>query len=67
VIISGEIHPFVPDEETGTRIAPLVAAKYPGYAPAPHDWDGGGLYRVVPHTVLAWREMNTATRWRLRR
>ena len=39
-------------------------AKYRGYDPEPDAWDHGGMYRVVPHTVLAWGEMPTATRWR---
>jgi hypothetical protein len=30
----------------------------------PRDWDHGGLVRVEPATLLAWREMPTTTRWR---
>jgi PPOX class probable F420-dependent enzyme len=66
VIVEGTVGPIVPEPEAAGRIARMMAAKYPGYEPQPHDWDRGGLYLVSPHVVLAWREMNTATRWRFR-
>ena len=28
------------------------------------DWDEGGLHRIEPRVMLAWRDMPTATRWR---
>jgi nitroimidazol reductase NimA-like FMN-containing flavoprotein (pyridoxamine 5'-phosphate oxidase superfamily) len=67
VIVDGVIRAFMPDAATGARLAPLMAAKYQGYEPSPHDWDEGGLYLLIPSVVLAWREMNTATRWRYSR
>jgi hypothetical protein len=39
-----------------------VAAEYrrkyaqDGYAPQPDQWDKGGLFVVVPKTVLAWTQ-----------
>jgi nitroimidazol reductase NimA-like FMN-containing flavoprotein (pyridoxamine 5'-phosphate oxidase superfamily) len=63
VIVECRVHPFVPDQGTAARVAERMADKYPGYEPGPHDWDGGGLFRVLPSKVLAWREMNTATRF----
>jgi hypothetical protein len=39
----------------------------PLYEPAPDSWDEGGLIEVVPRSVLAWKDMPTATRWRFLR
>ncbi|CAA9541056.1 MAG: hypothetical protein AVDCRST_MAG49-819 [uncultured Thermomicrobiales bacterium] len=36
------------------RLAAAFAAKYPGYAPEPTSWDGGGLYAVRPRVAFAW-------------
>jgi hypothetical protein len=64
VLIRGRATPAAPDAELGTALAAAFHEKYPGYAPGPADWDDGGLVRVEPATLLAWREMPTATRWR---
>ena len=66
VIIDGVALEARPQRSLGERLASAFAAKYPGYEPEPDSWDGGGLYAVQPHTVFAWRDMPTATRWRFR-
>jgi nitroimidazol reductase NimA-like FMN-containing flavoprotein (pyridoxamine 5'-phosphate oxidase superfamily) len=45
-----------PAPELGARLAQAYAAKYAtfGYSPQPNQWDQGGLFEIVPHTVLAW-------------
>ncbi len=45
-----------PSAELAQRIAQAYTAKYAalGYAPEPTTWDNGGLFEVMPHTVLAW-------------
>ena len=53
-----------PDADLGSALAAAFTVKYPGHAPAPADWDDGGLHRVVPRVMLAWRHMPTATCWR---
>jgi hypothetical protein len=40
-------------------IAQAYRAKYAalGYAPTADDWDnGGGLFEITPHTVIAWTQ-----------
>jgi nitroimidazol reductase NimA-like FMN-containing flavoprotein (pyridoxamine 5'-phosphate oxidase superfamily) len=64
VIVRGRAEPVAPDAELGTALAAAFHAKYPDYAPGPTDWEDGGLVRVEPTTLLAWRDMPTATRWR---
>jgi hypothetical protein len=64
VLVRGRATPAAPDAELGTVMAVAFHEKYPGYEPGPTDWDHGGLIRVEPVTLLAWREMPTATRWR---
>ena len=53
-----------PDPELGEKLAAAFAAKYKNYRPDPHEWDDGGLHRIKPSVMLAWRDMPTATRWR---
>jgi nitroimidazol reductase NimA-like FMN-containing flavoprotein (pyridoxamine 5'-phosphate oxidase superfamily) len=65
VIVMGTAEPARPERELGTLLAAAFSAKYKGYSPGPTDWEGGGLIRVDPTTILAWRDMPTATRWRL--
>jgi nitroimidazol reductase NimA-like FMN-containing flavoprotein (pyridoxamine 5'-phosphate oxidase superfamily) len=45
-----------PSPELGKKLAQAYTAKYAasGYAPKADQWDNGGLYEVVPQTVLAW-------------
>jgi nitroimidazol reductase NimA-like FMN-containing flavoprotein (pyridoxamine 5'-phosphate oxidase superfamily) len=64
VIIRGQARPVAPDAELGTALAAAFHAKYPDYSPGPTDWNDGGLIRIEPTTLLAWRDMPTATRWR---
>jgi hypothetical protein len=64
VLIVGRAQPIAPEPPLGAAIADAMAAKYPGYHPGPSDWDDGGLVLIVPRTILAWRDMPTATRWR---
>jgi nitroimidazol reductase NimA-like FMN-containing flavoprotein (pyridoxamine 5'-phosphate oxidase superfamily) len=64
VIVDGMALDVRPERSLGARLAAAFAAKYEGYDPKPDSWDGGGLYAVQPHTVFAWRDMPTATRWR---
>jgi hypothetical protein len=56
-----------PDPDLGTALAAAFHAKYSGYEPGPGDWDDGGLHRIDPRVMLAWRDMPTATRWRFPR
>jgi hypothetical protein len=65
VIVRGRVESFDPRPDLGRKLAAAFAAKYPGYEPAPDAWVEGGLVRVEPRTVLAWRDMPTATRWRV--
>ena len=64
VIVTGTAVPVRPAAPLEAELIDAFHAKYPGYAPEPGGWDGGGLVRVAPSTVLAWAEMPTATRWR---
>jgi nitroimidazol reductase NimA-like FMN-containing flavoprotein (pyridoxamine 5'-phosphate oxidase superfamily) len=64
VAVEGVAEPFKPEPRLTELIASAFAAKYPGYRPDPTDWERGGLYRIVPRVVFAWRDMPTATRWR---
>ena len=66
VAVEGVAQPFTPDPGLAELIAAAYAAKYENYRPAPTDWDRGGLYRIVPRVVFAWRDMPTATRWRFK-
>ena len=45
-----------PTPELGGRLALAYAAKYAalGYSPKPDSWDNGGLFVIVPHTIIAW-------------
>ena len=64
VLVRGRATPAAPDADLGAAMAAAFHEKYPGYEPGPTDWDRGGLIRIEPATLLAWREMPTATRWR---
>lgn len=67
VIVEGVAVPCRPLPAVGRRLASEFKRKYAGYEPGAGDWDDGGLYRVLPSKVLAWRDMPTAARWRFRR
>ncbi len=64
VILHGRAIACRPDTALGGMLATAFAAKYPNYAPAASDWDDGGLHRIEPQVMLAWRDMPSATRWR---
>ncbi len=68
VIMEGSVTQITPpDRDFAERLATTYAAKYGalGYSPAPETWDGGGLYRVRHHIVIAWTKFPTdMTRWR---
>ena len=42
----------------GRQVAQAYSAKYAeiGYSPQPDQWNNGGLFRVLPHMVLAWTQ-----------
>jgi hypothetical protein len=67
VIVRGTAEPVAPGPSLGEEIATAMNAKYPDYKPGPTDWEKGGLIRVDPRVILAWRDMPTATRWRFQR
>jgi len=52
------------DRELGEALASAMSGKYKGYDPTPDSWDNGGMWRIEPETVLAWKAMPTSTRWR---
>jgi len=64
VAIEGVAEGIAPEPELAVAIAAAFAAKYGTYRPEPTEWDGGGLYAILPRVVFAWRDMPTATRWR---
>jgi len=68
VIVRGTAETIAPDPEFRQRLAAAMKAKYGGqysdYEPEPDRWDLGSAWRVAPESVLAWRDMPTATRWR---
>jgi len=47
-----------PVPELAVEIAKAYAEKYAdrGYAPQPDQWNEGGLFEIMPHTVLAWTQ-----------
>lgn len=61
-----------PPRDLAERLAGLYAQKYEkfSYAPAPDQWDEGGLYVLRPKIALGWTLQNmdefgkTYTRWR---
>lgn len=65
VILEGEAGEVRPDQEVAVRLAAAYGAKYADndYTPSADQWDNGGLTAVQPRLVLAWTDMNTATRW----
>jgi hypothetical protein len=71
VIVRGRGEPFVPTGDVAAALARAMHDKYHAleslYDPSPDSWNEGGLIEVVPRTVLAWKDMPTATRWRFDR
>ena len=64
LIVHGRAVPWRPEPALAAALAAAMRAKDAGDAPAPTAWDDGGLHRLVPRVMLAWRDMPTATRWR---
>ena len=64
LIVHGIAVACTPDPDLGKALATGLNAKYPSYEPGASDWDDGGLHRIEPRVMLAWRDMPTATRWR---
>ena len=68
VLVRGTVERIPPDPAFRRRLAGAMKAKYGGeygdYEPEPDRWDLGSAWRIEPESVLAWRDMPTATRWR---
>jgi hypothetical protein len=64
VIVRGTAVEIRPDRELGEDLAAAMSGKYKDYDPTPDSWDGGGMWRIDPESVLAWKAMPTATRWK---
>lgn len=64
VIVRGRGVEVRPSKDLGEALAKGMEGKYDGYDPTPDAWDGGGMWRIDPESVLAWKAMPTATRWR---
>jgi hypothetical protein len=64
LIVHGRAVDCRPHPALAATLASTFAGKYAGYKPGPKDWDDGGLHRIEPRVMLAWRDMPTATRWR---
>jgi len=52
------------DRDLGEALAAAMSGKYKGFDPTPDAWDNGGMWRIDPESVLAWKAMPTSTRWR---
>lgn len=68
IIVRGVAERVPADPAFRARLAAAMKGKYGGegseYEPEPERWDLGSAWRIAPESVLAWREMPTATRWR---
>lgn len=65
VLVRGRAVEIVPPgKDLGEALARAMGGKYRGYDPTPDSWDGGGMWRIDPTSVIAWKAMPTATRWR---
>ena len=68
IIVRGLAERVPADPAFRQRLAAAMKAKYggegSGYEPEPDRWDLGSAWRIAPESVLAWRDMPTATRWR---
>jgi hypothetical protein len=68
VVLEGKSRPVTPSGDLGERLAAAFTKYHDlGYAPEPHDWDAGGLWRFVPVRGFAWSQFPTdATRFEFR-
>jgi hypothetical protein len=64
LILHGRAVACRPGPALAEALVAAFSAKYRDYSPAPNDWDDGGLHRIEPHVMFAWRDMPSATRWR---
>ena len=64
VMVRGTAFEITPSRELGEALAAAMHGKYPDYEPTPDSWDNGGMWRIEPETVIAWKAMPTSTRWR---
>jgi len=71
VLVRGTAEKVPADPAFRQRLAAAMkrkyAADYSDYEPEPDRWDQGSAWRISPESVLAWRDMPTATRWRFDR
>lgn len=61
VIVEGRcVAVQTPSAELAQEIAASYTHKYAqfGYSPEPNQWDDGGLFEIVPYTILAWTQFN---------
>ena len=57
IIVEGTARPISsPSRQIAAHVAEAYSAKYKekGYSPEPAQWDNGGLFEIVPRTVMAW-------------
>jgi hypothetical protein len=56
VIVDGTAGEKKPSRALAVAIARAYAKKYAalGYSPKPNSWDAGGLFEIVPASVIAW-------------
>jgi nitroimidazol reductase NimA-like FMN-containing flavoprotein (pyridoxamine 5'-phosphate oxidase superfamily) len=57
VIIEGTAQAIQkPAPDLAAKVAQVYRTKYAalGYAPQPNQWDNGGLFEIIPATVIAW-------------
>jgi hypothetical protein len=64
VLIRGTAVEIKPGRALGEALAAAMSGKYSGYDPSPDSWDRGGMWRIEPESVLAWKDMPSSTRWR---
>jgi hypothetical protein len=67
VLVRGTAVEIRPARELGEALAAAMGGKYSGYDPTPGSWDNGGMWRIEPETVIAWKDMPSSTRWRFDR
>jgi hypothetical protein len=67
VMVRGRAVEVRPDPDLGRALAAAMGGKYKGYDPTADSWDSGGMWRIDPESVLAWKAMPTSTRWRFAR
>jgi hypothetical protein len=67
VLVRGTAVEIQPSRELGEALAAAMGGKYSGYSPTADSWDNGGMWRIEPETVIAWKDMPSSTRWRFPR